>query len=288
VLFLVRFGEIHLKSRYVRKQFQDKLVENIQDHFAARGVECLTSADRGRVYVETVDEADGRSILARVFGIVSFSPVKECAAEIGEISKVLVEYSSLLVKGKSSFAIRSRRSGSHKFTSHDVAVAAGRAMQEAYPNLRVHLDNPDIDLFIEVRNNRAFLFHEVLDGPGGLPLGSQGRMLALVDSEKGMIAAWMMMKRGCKMTAVTFDGENFIEPLRKWDLNLKAQKISRLGDLSDIGRLNRADSVAVGWSMEEVERRKAEVPEGLTLFHPAVGLSDQEAAVIASRIRQAR
>jgi thiamine biosynthesis protein ThiI len=286
VLFLVRFGEIHLKSKYVRKQFQDKLVANVQDHFASGSVECLTSSDRGRVYVETDDVAAGRSILRRVFGVVSFSAVVECHADLEAISKTLVEYSRNLVKEGASFAIRSRRAGSHAFTSRDVAVAAGKAMQDAYKSLKVDLSKPDIELFIEVRNNRAFIFHEVVEGPGGLPLGSQGRMLALVDGERGMVAAWMMMKRGSKVTVVATDGSEWIEPLRKWDLHLKVQRIARMDELREISKLNRAEVLAVGWTLEELESRKGEVPEELTVFHPAVGLTDEGLAGIAGRIRQ--
>jgi len=288
VLFLVRFGEIHLKSKYVRKQFQDRLVANIQDHFAARSVECLTSSDRGRVYVETDDEAAGRSILCRVFGVVSFSAVVECRADMEAISKTLVDYSRGLVKEGASFAIRSRRAGSHPFTSHDVAVAAGKAMQEAYGTLRVDLAKPDIEFFIEVRNNRAFIFHDVVDGPGGLPLGSQGRMLALVDCERGMVAAWMMMKRGSKVTVVALDGSEWVEPLREWDLHLKVQRIARMDELREISKLNRAEVLAVGWTLAELEARKGEVPEGLTVFHPTVGLTDDGLTEMAGRIKRGR
>lgn len=286
MLFLVRFGEIHLKSRYVRKQFQDKLVANIQDHFAARGVECLTTSDRGRVWVETDDAQAGRSILTRVFGVVSFSPVVECNANIEEISGRLVEYSRPLVKEGASFAIRSRRAGSHKFTSRDVAVAAGKAMQAAYPTLKVDLSHPGMELFVEVRQNKAFIFHENVDGPGGLPLGTQGKVLTLVDGERGMVVAWMMMKRGCYTPIAAFDGEEQTEPLRKWDLHLKVQRISKLVELRDIARLSRAKAVAVGWSLDEVEKRRGEIPEGLTLFHPAVGMGPGEIAGLAARIRQ--
>ena len=284
MLFLVRFGEIHLKSRYVRKQFQDKLVANVQDHFAARGVECLTTSDRGRVYLETDDVEAGRSILRRVFGVVSFSPAVECAADMEKISRKLVEYSRPLIKEGASFAIRSRRSGSHRFTSRDVAVATGKAIQAAYPSLKVDLSKPDIELFVEVRNNRAFLFHEVVDGPGGLPLGTQGRVLVLVDDERGMVVAWMMMKRGCYTPVAAFDGEQYIEPLRKWDLHLKVQRIGKLDELREIARLNRARAVAVGWNLGELETRKGEIPQELTLFHPAVGLTTKEIEDIAERI----
>ncbi len=284
VLFLVRFGEIHLKSRYVRKQFQNRLVANIQDHFAAKGVECLTSFDRGRIYIETDDEAAAKLILKRVFGIVSFSPAIECLSSIETISKLVVDYAAPLVDGKQNFAIKSRRVGTHPFTSRDVAVAAGKVVQKAFPTLEVDLTNPDVRIHVEVRQNRAFIFHEVIEGPGGMPLGSQGRVLALVDNDYGVVAAWMMMKRGCKVLAVTYDSEEQIAPLRNWDLHLKVQRIRELEELGEIAKLNRANGVAVGWSLEEVEERKGRIPEQLTIFHPAVGLSERDVEDMVRRI----
>ena len=167
-----------------------------------------------------------------------------------------------------------------------MAVAAGKAIQVAYSSLTVDLSRPDIELFIEVRNNRAFLFRKVIDGPGGLPLGTQGRVLTIVDGERGMVAAWMMMKRGCYTPVAAFDGEELTEPLRRWDLHLKVQRIARLEELREIARLNRASAVAVGWDLDEVEKRRGEMPEDLTLFHPTVGLASEEIAALVARIRE--
>jgi adenylyl- and sulfurtransferase ThiI len=54
-----------------------------------------------------------------------------------------------------------------------------------------------VELYVEIRGRRAFLYTEVLKGPGGLPLGSRGKVLALVSSGiDSPVAAWMMMRRG--------------------------------------------------------------------------------------------
>src|SRR2546421_13115593 len=76
MVLLVRFGELALKSPYVRRHLRDRLVANIQDLFEAEGVECLTPADHGRVYVDVDDVPAASSALRRVFGIVSFSPAR--------------------------------------------------------------------------------------------------------------------------------------------------------------------------------------------------------------------
>src|SRR3970282_2978766 len=85
VVLLVRFGEISLKSRYVRRQLRDRLVANIQDMFAADRVECITEADEARVYVHTADPEAARRILGRVFGVVSMSPAIEVPADVGAL-----------------------------------------------------------------------------------------------------------------------------------------------------------------------------------------------------------
>src|SRR3989337_700412 len=90
VVLLVRFGEIALKSRFVRRQLRDRLVANIQDRFAAEGVECVTESDEARVYVHTADPPQARGLLARVFGIVSMSPATETRTDPGALRDLAV------------------------------------------------------------------------------------------------------------------------------------------------------------------------------------------------------
>src|SRR3989442_11147684 len=88
MVLLVRFGELALKSRFVRRQLRDRLVANIQDLFAAEGIECLTRADHGRIYVDVDDVAGASAALRRVFGIVSFSPARETSSEPEEVARL--------------------------------------------------------------------------------------------------------------------------------------------------------------------------------------------------------
>src|SRR5436309_13276018 len=88
MVLLVRFGELALKSRFVRRQLRDRLVANIQDLFAAEGIECLTRADHGRIYVDVDDVPGASGALRRVFGIVSFSSAREASSDPDEIGRV--------------------------------------------------------------------------------------------------------------------------------------------------------------------------------------------------------
>lgn len=285
MVLLVRFGELALKSRYVRRQLRDRLVANIQDLYAAEGVECITGGDEARVYVHTNDMERSRSILGRVFGVVSVSPAIEVHADIDALrDAALAEADRSLVPGK-SFALRTRRVGTHPFTSQDLSREIGAAIQRRHRDARVDLSHPDIAIHIEVRLNRGFLFREIWPGPGGLPMGSQGRALAVIHDEAGMVAAWMGMKRGCRVTVAAEDGVH-VEPLRRWDVHLKVLPSSAGEGIEELIRLARAGALFVGTrgqDLDSFERPPASVP----VFEPVIGLSDDEIAQLAARIRHA-
>jgi len=284
VVLLVRFGELALKSRFVRRQLRDRLVANIQDLFAAEGVECITEADEARVYVHVDDVAKAHTILGRVFGIVSLSPATEVHSDLDSLRKAVLSEASRGLSPGQSFALRIRRVGTHSFTSQDLARELGDEVRRAHPDVRVNLTDPDVEIHVEVRHNRAFVFREIWPGPGGLPLGSQGRALAVVQDEAGLVAAWMGMKRGCRIAVATSDGQGVAEPLRKWDVRLKVLGLPADGNLGEIVRIARAEAVFLGtrWDTFDPKNR---TPLDVHIFEPVIGLREEEIGRLAARIR---
>jgi len=284
VVLLVRFGELALKSRFVRRQLRDRLVANIQDLFAAEGVECITEADEARVYVHVDDVAKAHTILGRVFGIVSLSPATEVHSDLDSLRKAVLSEASRGLSPGQSFALRIRRVGTHSFTSQDLARELGDEVRRAHPDVRVNLTDPDVEIHVEVRHNRAFVFREIWPGPGGLPLGSQGRALAVVQDEAGLVAAWMGMKRGCRIAVATSDGQGVAEPLRKWDVRLKVLGLPADGNLGEIVRIARAEAVFLGtrWDTFDPKNR---TPLDVPIFEPVIGLREEEIGRLAARIR---
>ena len=287
MVLLVRFGEIALKSRYVRRALRDRLVANIQDLFAAERAECVTEADEARVYVHADDPARARSILTRVFGVVSVSPAAEGHADLESLTTLALDAAASAGLGPGrSFAIRARRVGTHPFSSQDLAKAIGGAVHDAYPGVRVDLSAPQVEIHVEVRQNRGFVFREFWPGPGGLPLGSQGRALASVDSEAGMVAAWMAMKRGCRVVAAAPAGLQEAEALRPWEPGLKIVDLPAGGLNEELVRIARAGAVFLGTRGRDFDpsRRPA---VSVPVFEPLVGLDDAEIEALAARIRAA-
>ncbi len=280
---LVRYGEIGLKSSSVRRRFEQQLIADIRRRHSSAQVPCVISQARGRIFVDSDDWRRSSEILSRTFGIVSFSPVTDVSSDAGELEKATVEFARPLMFKGASFAVRPRRSGNHPYTSQEMARRIGEAiLKDNSPlGIRVDLEEPDVEVSVEGRDRNAYLFSMALSGPGGMPLGSQGRALCIVDSEQGLASTWLMMKRGCSVLVATADATT-IEPLEAWYPNLKA--IDPQDDLIQLAQANGCIGVALAWRMKDLESRgplKGELP----VFYPLIGLSEEEVSGLIGRIR---
>lgn len=217
-VILLRYGELSLKSNYVRKIFEARLIQNIKKAFLKENIPHDIRTDRGRIYLLTPELSKSISVLPQIFGIVSFSPAIETTSAMQDIStRAQTLMKSVLTKQK-SFAIRVTRVGTHPYSSQDVAVHIGNDIVTA-THARVNLRNPDVELFIEIREKKSFLFTEKIKGAGGLPMGTQGRILALVENPSSLLAAWYLMHRGCNVVLVYTDTSmegSLVAFLRRW------------------------------------------------------------------------
>ena len=103
-----------------------------------------------------------------------------------------------LFSGEESFAIRCRRVGTHEFTSQEMAAYCGAVVVEE-TGAPVNLSHPEFQIYVEVRGDKTYFFHEKIPGLGGLPVGTQGRVVALVSGGiDSPVAAFLMMKGMCR------------------------------------------------------------------------------------------
>ncbi|WP_419161829.1 tRNA uracil 4-sulfurtransferase ThiI [Candidatus Palauibacter sp.] len=197
---LVRFsGELSTKARRTRSRFQNRLAHNLRDGFATERVQATLRPEWSRFYIDGVDRGF-LGPLTRTFGVSSCSILAgECEAELDVIVKVGTELFAEAVRGR-SYAVRARRSGSHGFSSSDIHVRLGAALN---PGATVDLGDPDVTVFVEVRDGRAFFYEDRVRGPSGLPLGVQGQALALISGGfDSPVAAWMALRRGIHLDYV--------------------------------------------------------------------------------------
>ena len=178
-LIIARYGEIGIKSPKIRSRFERKLVKNIKATF-----ECDVERNQGRIYIHPKDFDEGIEKLNRVFGVVSYSPATSTFSTFEAIDETLGQYTRELMAENildenTKFAIKCRRVGTHEFTSQEMAAHCGGVVRDIIL-APVDLSNPDLTIFVEIREDKAFIFHEKIKGPGGLPLGTQGKVIVLL------------------------------------------------------------------------------------------------------------
>jgi tRNA uracil 4-sulfurtransferase len=279
---LVRYGELALKSPPVRREFERTLQRNILAQFLAAGRTCRLRADHGHLYVESENEAEGIRLVRRVFGVTSVSPVEELPTELEGIRARVVAWADSLLTEGSSFAIRARRTGSHSFTSQELARDLGARLMSRWPDrhLSVNLENPTVELFVEVRGPRTYLYSGRVRGPGGFPLGVAGRVVALVDGPRGAVGAYLMMKRGCRVAFVTAgQGDSLMEgTLSHFDPRARVVLSEAQAAPSAVRALageTRAEGVVLPLQVEQFPAARLTWGETV-LFSPTLAFTDEE------------
>jgi thiamine biosynthesis protein ThiI len=207
---LVAYGDLGVKSRAVRRRMTALLAENVARVLDDRGVAADVEARWARLLVHPEDPAETAAAArtaADVFGVVAARPCLTCEATLDAVVERL-RAAAGDHDPTDSFAVRARRVGPddrHDFAARDVEREGGAAVAEA-SGAPVDLDAPARTYRVEVREDTAFVSATEFEGPGGLPLGTQGRAVALVSGGiDSPVAAWETMRRGCVVVPLYVD-----------------------------------------------------------------------------------
>ena len=207
---MVRYGEIFLKSEPVKRRFISIMTENIRLALEAEGLSHRIEAPRGRVLIFGDEPRRIAAAVAGTFGVVSVSVCTVTTADIAGIAAVAVEHAERHLRPGMSFAVRARRSGVEGFNSQELAAEVGSAVLDRIPEATVDLTTPDYEIFVEAREFGGLVYDEKTGGPGGLPYGTQGEVMALLSAGiDSPVASWLMMRRGCLMVHVHMHSGRF-------------------------------------------------------------------------------
>lgn len=231
---IVRYGEIGVKSPKVRSRFEKRLISNMKT--IIKGKITIT---QGRIFLFPENYEEALESLGKVFGVVSYSPTVQTVTDYDAIKETLKEYVQELVRDEifspeQSFAIRCRRVGEHDFSSQEMAGYCGAVVVDEI-GAPVDLSNPDFKIYVEVRDDKTYIFHEKIAGLGGLPIGTQGRVICLVSGgQDSPVATFLMMKRGCAVTILHFNNH----PFTGGSLDKITQIVKKLKEYSAGAKLN--------------------------------------------------
>ena len=329
--YIVRIaGEVASKSNRTRRRFQKQLVKNVDDALRSSGAHARVSDRWSRLFVTVSDPGrrpsadEAMQAVTRVFGVHSFSRVDAVLdADLDRIVRAGHELYRDLVRGR-RYAVAARRTGRHSFSSRDIGVHLGAALN---PYGTVDLTTPEVTVSVEVRDHRAYLFAGRTEGPGGLPLGVQSRAVCLISGGfDSAVAAWLLLKRGvaldyvfCNLAGPAFERSviqvtkviadhwsygdrprihvvDFAEPVRElqnrvtpryWQVVLKRLMYRAAGGVAaEIG----ADALVTGESVGQVSSqtlpnlRAIEAAATLPVLRPLIGFDKVEIIRIARRI----
>ncbi len=205
--FLLRYGEIALKGQN-QHFFLEALVRNVRRALADLGPAQVHAAFGRIIATSNADSAAVTDRLRKVFGVVSFSPVNVVAPTQDEITQAAIDAVERSVDTRPSamtFKVDTRRADKRfPLTSMDTSREIGAAILQRFPHLHARMKEPDVRVQIDIRDH-AYVSTETIPGPGGLPVGTGGKALALVSGGiDSPVAAWLGARRGLTIIPVHF------------------------------------------------------------------------------------
>ena len=230
--FLIKYAEIAIKgkNRYI---FEDALVQQIK--YQLRHVEGTFQVvkEMGRIFVYPQGEYDYEEAveaLKRVFGIYGICPAVVLEDQgFEQLSKDVADYVKKVYGEKAlTFKVNTRRNKkSYPMQSMEVSSELGSVILDACPNMKVDVHNPQVTVNVEIRN-KIYLYSENIPGPGGMPLGTNGRaMLLLSGGIDSPVAGYMIAKRGVTIDAVYFHAPPYTSERAKQKVIDLAKLVSR-------------------------------------------------------------
>lgn len=208
-IILLKDGEIVLKGLN-RRTFEDVLKKNIRHAISHLGSFEIKSA-QSIIYVkplsDDIDLDEACLKISRVFGIVSYSRAAICEEKTLEsIIATAPVYLEKELNAVKTFKVEARRSDKRfPYKSPEICAELGGVILDKFPHLSVDVHNPDLIVNVEVRDFGAYVHGAAHKGAGGIPVGTSGNAVILISGGiDSPVAAYMMAKRGLKLTAVHF------------------------------------------------------------------------------------
>ena len=207
-IILCKLGEVVLKGLN-RRSFEMKLMSNIRRRTARFGKFRIYSK-QSTIYVEpteeTCDLSGAYAACKQVFGIIAIARAVPCPKEKEAILATAKTYLGEALTAARSFKVESKRADkSFPMSSIQLSQWVGGELHEAYPHLKVDVHHPELTVYVEVREDAAYVHAPAEPAAGGLPIGMGGRAVSLLSGGiDSPVSSWMMARRGVELEMVHF------------------------------------------------------------------------------------
>ena len=289
VHWVLRLGEVGLKSKPVRRMFQRSMKRSIAASSKRWEIPLRPSFGREQIIVRSdAPVEDVEEALCHQLGIVAIDRVRHLgeAGPLGPMAKHIVDAEGQRGVAR-TFGVKCRRVGQVEgWTSPAYAAALGAALVAEDPSLSVDLSNPDWWVHVHLRKTGVDLVERRLTGPGGLPAGAQGDVLVRLENERDLAAAFLIMRRGCRLLPLQHSDAALVERLRRWDQNIGHRSMHHTHD----GQVRERPSwgmigLSVDASDPRVGRTESEVKTTpLASLDPLMGWTEGEVSNLLKHI----
>ena len=244
--FLIKYAEIGVKgkNRYI---FEDRLCDQIRYALERCDGEFEVTKTQGRIYVNCLSEYDFDEVvetLKTVFGISGICPVVKLEDEgFDVLAKEVVEYVDKVYPDKNiTFKVDARRARkNYPKESMEINCDIGEALLKAFPEMKVDVHSPEVMIHIEIRE-KIFVYSTVIPGPGGLPIGTNGKATLLLSGGiDSPVAGYLISKRGVKIDAVYFHAPPYTSERAKQKVVDLARLVSRYSGPINLHVINFTD-----------------------------------------------
>lgn len=260
---LVRYSEIGLKGKN-RGSFEKRLVENIRDFLKKRKIPFESVARmEGRIVIRTQDKCD---FLKYVFGVHTYSFAIRVKSELDTMKEEAIKQAMFFPENSKFRVTVQRISKDFPIESTELQKMLGSDIQNN-KKLGVSLKEFDHELGIDILSKYSYVWSKKINGPGGLPVGIEGKVICLIEDKDSIEAARLVMKRGCGVIFVGKD-EKKISALNEYFSGeptfVKTEEIAKI---EDIAAENKAYALVVGQRLKNM----LEIQTKLVVLRPLVG-----------------
>ena len=215
-MILLKLGEVVLKGQN-RHSFEDKLVTNVRRRLKGCG-SFQVYIRQSTIYVEpTTDSCDMEAAFAacrQVFGVVAVARAVPCEKTVAAIVETARTYLADAFAAARSFKVESKRADkTFHLNSIQLSQEVGGELAEAFPAVAVDVHDPDLTVYVEIREKYAYVHAPAVPGAGGLPIGMGGRAVSLLSGGlDSPVSSWMMARRGVELEMVHFVSPPYTSP----------------------------------------------------------------------------
>lgn len=229
-IILVKEGEIAIKGLN-KRSFEDAMVRNIRRRLSRLG---KFEYDRSQSTVvirplsEDVDFDEVEDVVSKVFGIAAYCRALVAEKDFEVIAKSAVEYNRDVLETARSFKVNAKRADKNfPMRSPEICAELGGRILDAFPHLVVDVNNPDVIITVEVRQTEAYIHSGNKKGAGGIPVGTSGQAMVLLSGGiDSPVAAYMMAKRGIKLSAIHYVSPPYTSDRARLKVERLCQKLT--------------------------------------------------------------